>query len=242
MGIGAIGVTNISSTFTTKTLSKAKTNVTTLGTRSITNNGATVSNAQAKFGNSSIYFGGSPARLSCSNSSDFNFGSGDFTVEFWMYLTQAWSSSGSSQGVIGMKTNDSSTGWQIYRDGGYATKLNFRAALQNNFPTVSSPSVGVWEHWAIVRSGGTLRWYFNGVQDASQSNTTNISDVVAPLYIGFSQTWSGYMNGVYLDEVRISNIGRYTSNFSVPTNAFSYDANTKLLLQTSGSIIFDRNF
>ena len=39
-----------------------------------------------------------------------------------------------------------------------------------------------------------------------------------------------YLTHGYIDEVRISNIARYSATFTPPTAAFTSDANTKLLL------------
>ena len=41
---------------------------------------------QQKFGATSIYFNGS-SYLTCGTSADFGFGAGDFTIDFWVFLT-----------------------------------------------------------------------------------------------------------------------------------------------------------
>jgi hypothetical protein len=51
------------------------------------NGDAKISTAQSKFGGSSAYLDGNGDHLSIPNSSDFEFGSGDFTIEFWAYVT-----------------------------------------------------------------------------------------------------------------------------------------------------------
>ena len=47
-------------------------------------NGTTQSTAQSKFGGSSIYFDGIDDFLTIPDSDDWNFGSGAFTIDFWM--------------------------------------------------------------------------------------------------------------------------------------------------------------
>ena len=171
------------------------------------------------FGTGSLYFDGASG-LYRGNHNDFNFGTGDFTVEFWLYSSVAWTSQPSSCGIVGQKANDSTNGWVIYRDGGYPSKLNARLTQQNNFPTASTPATNTWEHWALVRNGSTLSWYKNGVLDATTTNTSNISDSTGNFYCGYSQTWAGFLKG-YLDDIRITKgVARYTTNFN-PSAALS---------------------
>ena len=155
--------------------------------------------------------------LSVPNSNDFNFGTQDFTIEFWLFTPVAWSAQPyGSTGLLGQKLNDTTRGWVIYRDGNYPTKINARLGLTNNFASAGSPAVNTWEHWALVRSGTTLMWFKNGVLDRSATNSYNISDTTAPFLIGRSQTWGGGLQG-YLEDIRITKgVARYKSNFNVP--------------------------
>lgn len=189
----------------------------------------------------SVRFPGSPSRISSPNSADFRFGTGNFTVEWWMYFTGLWSAQPASSSICGQKLNDSTSGWVIYRDGGYPTKLNFRLGLQNNFPTVTTPTPGVWQHWCVERSGTTVRWYVDGVVDATTTSSYNTNDTSGTFYVGYAQTWGGYFNG-YIEELRVSNIARYNGAFTPPTSKFTYDSNTKFLLGSAGPYIFDRTF
>lgn len=187
--------------------------------KSISNSSVATNTTTKKFGSSSLYFNGS-SQLSIPNNAAFNFDSGDFTVEFWLYTPVAWTSQPSSCGIVGQKAGDGYNGWCIYRDGGYPSKLNARLTQQNNFPSGSTPTQNTWEHWALVRSGTTLSWYKNGVLDATTTNSSAVSDSTGTFYVGYSQTWSGYLNA-YIDELRITKgVARYTSNFTVPTTAF----------------------
>ena len=53
------------------------------------NNGAAISTAQSKFGGSSGYFDGTNDYVSVPNNSALDFGSGDFTIEYWEYRTSS---------------------------------------------------------------------------------------------------------------------------------------------------------
>ena len=57
------------------------------------NGNAQISTTKSKFGGSSMYFNGSGDYLTIPNNSSFDFGYGDFTIEFWMnptYPNSTW--------------------------------------------------------------------------------------------------------------------------------------------------------
>jgi len=180
--------------------------------------GATITTAAQKFGASALALNGSSA-LSVPNNTAYSFGTGDFTVEFWLNSTVAWTSQSGSSGILSMKTNDSSSGWVIYRNTTNTNKVAIRITGTNDCYSSSMPTTGAWDHWAVSRQGTTVRWFKNGVLDATCTNGGNITDN-APLYVGYAQTWGGYFKG-YVDDVRITKgVARYTAGFTPPTAAF----------------------
>jgi hypothetical protein len=85
---------------------------------------------------------------------------------------------------------------------------------------------------AIVRVGVTVTFYHNGVNAGGAGswgptigNTTPTIGVYAGSY---------FLNG-WIDEYRISNVARYTANFTPSTTPFQNDANTVLLLHCDGT-------
>lgn len=182
------------------------------------------------------YFNGTTDYVSYPNNTAFQFGTSDFTVEFWFYSAVAWSSQPASCGIVGQKANDTTNGWVIYKDGGSPTKLNARFALQNNFFTTSDVPSFQWVHYAVTRVGTTLRWFVNGVLDSTGTSSASITDASGTFYVGFSQTWSGYFNG-YISDLRVVNgTGLYSATFALPTAPVATAAGTSLLtLQYNGS-------
>ena len=88
-----------------------------------------------------------------------------------------------------------------------------------------------WTHFAITRSSGTIKVFIDGVEKASKPNTQDYTQAgaiadgnawgtggQAYFTIGDSNVSTGLdcFNG-YIDEIHISNIARYTSNFTPPT-------------------------
>ena len=178
-------------------------------------------------------FGGGALKVSPSNyvkghgNGSYQFGTGNFTIEFWMNPSVAWSSQAASAAVLGQRTNGTVGGWLVYREPTTnPTKMTFiigaTATGIVQLATSSVPANGVWTHWAIVRNGNTLSWYCNGVLDSSTTigSAITAADTTAQFMIGYSASTSASYNG-YIDDIRISKgIARYTANFTVPSAAY----------------------
>lgn len=167
----------------------------------------------------SVDFDGTNDYITAPNSDAFKFGTGEFTVEFWMRPTN-WGANG--QGIAGQKLNDASTGWVIYNNGA-STKLHTRiggASTTADFVSVSDVDKGKWQHWALVRGNGTLRWYKNGILDNSSSaaiHLGNITDATGLFTIGHTQTWTGNLKfrGA-ISNLHVVKKALYTDNFTPP--------------------------
>ena len=189
-------------------------------------NGATYNTSVKKFGSSSLYLDNTNNYLNVTNNlADFGFGSGgnSWTIEFWAYYLGN-SSSGSDMIVHG-DNNSFKINW---RPGDPQFKIEVQDteyAFGNDSPGLSDDT---WAHIAIVNESGTLKIYKDGTVDGTTHDVSG-KTVGTPnnLFIGYSDadTFDGY-----IDELRISDIARYTGNFSVQTSVFTSDANTKLLL------------
>lgn len=186
-----------------------------------------ISTSQIKYGTGSMYFDGVGDYLSTPNSELFKFGTGDFTVEWWWYLTVSFTTTYGP--CIGQKLGESNGGWVIYRNTLVnSTRMTVRIAGPSgagmvDYSTTVTPSSNVWQHWALVRSGTTLTWYCNGVAcGVTTGVSTDISDTntAGLMYVGFAQTWSYVIPASYIDDLRITKgVARYTANFTPPQAA-----------------------
>jgi hypothetical protein len=183
------------------------------------NGGAAVDTAQSKFGGASIVLDGTGDYLSIPDSTDFDFGTGDFTVEFWLRLN---ASLGSYVGFISASNSGSADDTWFF--GYYSGAVNFGNGRGTQATESWSPSTGTWYHLAVSRSGDSLRMFIDGelvdtFSAAGQTyNCGSSGMVVGRLYTGPYDNY--YVNG-WMDEIRISKgIGRYTETFTVATKEY----------------------
>jgi hypothetical protein len=97
-----------------------------------------------------------------------------------------------------------------------------------------------WKHYAAVFTKGQQRLYENGTLVATANNNNYCPTVSDPLVIG-KKIGDTFLNG-YITEIRISNIVRYTSNFTSPNYKFTPDNKTVALYyfnEDSGNILHD---
>ncbi len=177
----------------------------------------TVANAQlsttvSKFGNASMYFDGTGDYLTIRTSPLLDFGTGDFTVEFWWYSTSVATDQGFLGGGAGCYDFvwRTSTGFNLGR---------INTAFDSTF--AYAPNVNIWYHVAYCRSGTSLRVFVNGTQVGSTAtNSISYGTNGTTAVIGGSTTADRLMTG-YLDDFRITKgYARYTSSFTPPTSAF----------------------
>lgn len=187
-------------------------------------NGIKVDTGQSKFGGASAQFqkviGNS---ISTGDSADWNFGSGDFTIDLWVMF----SSASGSQCLIA-QAGSSNAAWQLALLGG-SNKLEFLYYTSGGPTSCAanwSPSLNTWYHVAAIRSGNTLKLYVNGASINSFDMTgATIRDSPNSLLIGETNANSLPLDG-WLDEIRISKVARWTADFTPPTVAYSVGGGT----------------
>jgi hypothetical protein len=177
-----------------------------------------ISTDQSKFGGSSIVFDKTVDRITYS-SNDFAFGTGDFTIELWMYSRDV-----GDRGIL--QTSDSA--------GGLATATSNGIWINQGFPssgylyvntangTIATSSavltVNQWAHIAVTRSGTTCRLFVNGNQVGTITTASNLT--ATNLVVGGYYS-TAYLFDGYIDDLRITKgIARYTANFSPPAAPF----------------------
>lgn len=156
--------------------------------------------------------------LSLDSSTDFDFGTGDFTIEFWEKSKNATNSQmyAFSFGAA----NNNNVVFNFNNGGGLKAYWNSDGSNPTN--RIIAGGVGAytdgtnWYHIALVMSTGTMKLYINGVQTGGSvgyANPINLAGATS-YYIGTSPATSDYWDG-NIDEVRISKgVARWTANFT----------------------------
>jgi hypothetical protein len=171
-----------------------------------------ISTVQAPTGmSSSIYLDGVGDYLTVPNNGLFQFGTGDYTIEWWQY-----------QSNINPYP-------RIFSIGTYPTA--FAVSIEssvfyywtNTSAATTRAVTGVyntWTHFAVSRLGNVTKLFRNGVQmGADIPDTANISNSSTALSIGAETTpapftyYSGYISNFR----SVKGVALYTSNFTVPS-------------------------
>ena len=180
---------------------------------------------------------GSGDYLSLAYDADFNFGTGSFTVEAFVFPKDL----SGSQGIYA--TNGGEGGnpkFIIYLDGatpkahvnGFGSSVFFNAT--------ATISANEWNHLAFVRNGSTWYWFVNGTQAGTGSNSTNITFNNVATTIGYGgESGNTPINGFISDLRVVKGTAVYTSNFTPPTAPVTAITNTKLLLNMADAQAID---
>lgn len=194
---------------------------------------AKLATAQKKFGTASLALGGTGDYASVASTSDFTFGTSDFTFEGWVYRNNLTG----IQVVFEFRTSGSTVAPVLYFNAG---SLVYQVGATIRITVASGVTVGSWFHIAASRSAGSTRIFRNGTQIGPTYTDAN-NYVQSPLFIGSNLVGASSFNG-YIDDVRITKgVAKYTANFAAPTQPLTSDNNTVLLLHfdgTDNSIVF----
>lgn len=182
---------------------------------------AKLTTAVTKFGTASIAFDGTGDYLYTPNNVNYQFGTGDYTVEFWLNMT---SFSGQNTVVIDFRTANGASGGAIQifvTSAGIVTVYGGSSTGTLLVTAGSAISTTTWTHIALTRASGATKLFING----TQSGTTYLSDTTSyglgALWLATTASAGGnYLTG-YMDDIRITKgFARYTANFTAPSSPF----------------------
>lgn len=192
-------------------------------------------------------FNGSTQYLSIPANAAFNFGTGDFTIEAWVYIAanSSLDLSNRREALVFATLSGTSYGIVLTIDGNSTTTGTGLSLYTSN---ASSSTTGVtgtipqqtWNHIAVSRSGSSVYYWLNGIQmGATQSITGNWGSSTQTAFIGKS-TEPNYpfpLNG-YVSNLRVINgTALYTSAFTPPTSPLTAVTNTSLLTCQSATFV-----
>ena len=201
------------------------------------------------------YFDGTGDYLTVPANTAFTFGTNDFTVEGWFYLT---TSANSYRAIF---ANPHSSGLLLVR---FGDTTSYNGLFQVSIITSSASNVysinksqsqlyGGWHHFAFTRSGSTCRVFLDGIQEnvgsgtnvtsfpnASFSDSTSITSSTSPEVGRSTDALTNFIG--YISNLRVlKGTALYTANSSPPTTSLTNIANTSLLTCQSNRFIDNSN-
>ena len=194
------------------------------------------------------YFDGTGDYLSAEDDTNFSFGTGDFTIECWLFRQD---NSVTFNDLVGTANNNvlvgsNRGGWVLayYHNYGtgnlYAVKFGYQ--YNNSFPVniafTKTLNTNTWYHLAITRQGNQLKCFVDGTQTGS--TTTNSTDMIStePLTVGTgSSGGQSFIKGSISNVRVVKGTAVYTSNFTPPTAPLTAITNTKLLTCQSNRFV-----
>lgn len=201
------------------------TTFTDLSTSNITltaQSGAKILNtAPTKFGGY-LSLNGTSDYVSLSNNAAINnFGTGDYTIEAWVYCTDV----AAERVIIGCYSAWTTSVAYLLE---IRSSGDVRYYAGNSVPIQIFSGTGVlanntWTHIAVSKSGGTTKLFVGGTSRGTPDTThsaTTISNSSSPIIGKDPTVSSAYWKG-NIDSIRITKgLGRYTNDFTAPTIDF----------------------
>lgn len=180
---------------------------------------AQTSTGIAKYGVASMYFdGSSTVAITADGSTGFSFGTGDFTVEMWVYPTTT-----GAQKILYDSRPTSSNG--LYPAIFISTTNTVRYYVNSAFQITGTTAMttNTWNHVALVRLSGMTTLYLNGVQEGSTYTDSNgyIVGTNRPMIGNDGSTAGANPFAGYIDDLRVTKgVARYTTTFTPPPAPF----------------------
>ena len=201
--------------------------------------------AETKHGTTSMEFDGTSDYLSLNDTGAFDWGTDDFTVEFWRHQIGSGNKSAFSFGVSANTSGAlGDQSHSVYGGGGDGQTFYWFWDGTTTFVRGDwhGSAINEWQHWAMVNDNGDVEFFLNGASVGAWDGANQVGAGADPdigsatreYYIGSWKAVGGWYQG-YIDDFRVSSNARYTTTFTPPTSQLPHDSHTILLLQSNSS-------
>ena len=195
------------------------------------------------------YFDGSGDSLTVPQNSAFNFGTGAFTVESWVYITKFTSQTENRIIGLGLGANPGIfTGWSliIFKNSNELSWYRYDGTVYSLTGSATF-TTGQWYHIVAVRNGSSnLSMYVNGTRIYNNTSATlSYNNVNSdPVYFATQTTGAGALDvGCYLTDTKVvSGTATYDptqTTITIPASPISATTNTQLLTNFTNAGIPD---
>ena len=224
--------------------------------------GETTQTEQQKYGTASYYTSGNNLNIYTQNNPGFmNYGTGDFTIEWYMYINSLNSQSASSDVMsndayqgFGFRLAQKYSGGSPLSSGTAAKYINIFARqfadldywdISTGSTGESSWQTGKWYFCVLQRKSSNFAFWLDGIlktkyNNGSSGDSFNFASSTASSNIkwGTADTGSRGVSSIYFDEICWSNTWRYDDSGDIstlPSSAFTVDEYTDQLMHMDGA-------
>jgi hypothetical protein len=195
---------------------------------------ASISSAQSKFGGNALTLGATAGSgVNIPDRPNLRLTGTAWTIEGWAYMTAV------NQDVQFVEKSLNSTAanraWVEFNSRQVQIKLDGTSGPSLVGSSTAIPAAGQWFHIAVVQNGTTLTVYINGTSIGTLTSSATWGNQAGIVTVGQNFSFNAPNFPGYIDELRFSNVARYTANFTPAAAAFTPDANTMLLMHFDAS-------
>lgn len=145
-----------------------------------------------------IQFDGVDDFITGSDSSNFAFGTGNFSLQYWFYIN-AFSGTGTPT-IIDLRSSDSGNAYADYIQ---SNKFKLYWSVSDRYISNTTVNLQNWYNVAVTKTSSVINVYFNSVLDGNFSDSTNFTEGSFRLARNINLGATSYLNG------RISNVMIY---------------------------------
>ena len=174
----------------------------------------------------SVQFLGGNDALVIPASSDFAYGTGDFTIEAWIWKAGI-PEVGETRGIF--TQTQSGNDYIVFKVG--STNIIQATFGSTTISTTDKLAVRSWNHVAVSRSSNTVKVFLNGIASSGSTVSTDFSDTTRNPTIGnYTHSYGSLDYNGFISNLRVTKgEALYTADFTPPTTELTADANTVLL-------------
>ena len=174
----------------------------------------------------SVQFLGGNDALVVPASSDFAYGTGDFTIEAWIWKAGI-PAVGETRGIF--TQTQSGNDYIVFKVG--STNVIEATFGSTTISTTDKLAVHSWNHVAVSRSSNTVKVFLNGIASSGSTVSTDFSDTTRNPTIGnYTHSYGSLDYNGFISNLRVTKgEALYTADFTPPTTELTADANTVLL-------------
>jgi hypothetical protein len=212
----------------------------------LVNNGVVFNNTNYKFGNGSMYFNGTPTG-NISINGDFNFGVLDFTIDFWIFAPLQSSNAGIlTSSIYASQWNYYPYAYNIIFNNSNTISMYYHDSINgsSNLIDLITLTPNSWQHIAIVRNKTKLYGFSNGILMKSYtiSESQQFMCDNNTIALGRHDARTSFPFNGYIDELRISNVARWITDFTPLSSQYLlgyHTSNIPLYLKTTNNSNFN---